>query len=193
MARKKTIHDELELQDYNMEENPQYPEGETPAEGAQDTALDGDFPPNGDVPVFPEDEPPFEERDTDAPAETSAADLSSGDALPEPEATAPEEDDYGAILQAMESTAPVEEAPLMLDPAQEVPADENSGTALEGDSLSAWVPCKFESMPLLVLHRFLYLIPYPSIRRLPHGIVQSSRLFPIEKYESKWECAWCYA
>ena len=125
MARKKTVSDDPELQDYNMEESPQYLEGEAPVEGTQDTALDSgtppdsDVPPDGDFPSFPEDAPPFEMQ---------AADDAAEDNPPEPERPIPEED-YGAILQEMGCTAPVEDAPLMLDTdtSQETPTVKAAG------------------------------------------------------------------
>lgn len=141
MARKKTIPNDPELPNPDLEETPQLSEGEAPEEGAQDTIPTGDVPsgeglpdgepaPDGDAPTLPEADPPFEERDTDIPPEAAAGDLPPGDTLPDPEVSASEGEDYGAILQEMGHTAPVEEAPLMLDTdtGQEPSGTENGGT-----------------------------------------------------------------
>jgi len=135
MARRKTVSTEPEFPDSGVGESQQYPEGEFPAEGVQDDALAGNMPdgeemPSNDVPsdsefstnedvsIVPEAEPPFEGQSTDDPADTAAGDMETSD-TPESKSPIPEENDYSAILQAMESAAPVEEAPLMLEGSEE--------------------------------------------------------------------------
>ena len=149
MARKKTVPTEPEYSDPNLEGTPQYPQGEISIEEAQDAAPagdapSGDFPPDETAIPFSEDDSPPEEQDAESPVETAAADSPSSEALPEPEGLSPEtpsleEDDYSAILQAMGSTASVEEAPLMLesDPAQTVPDSGYDGLTPFGEDASA--------------------------------------------------------
>ena len=149
MARKKTVPIDPEISDSELEEPQQLHEGgEAPAEDIPADALpddepagegfpDSELPLDGDTPVVSEGVPPFEERDTDVEAET-AVDPASEGISPEPEAAAPEEDDYGAILQEMEYTASAEETPLMLDTdtGQELPGGED-GETLPAENISA--------------------------------------------------------
>jgi hypothetical protein len=150
MARKKTVPIDPEIFDSELEETQQlHEEGETPAGDIPADALPGDepagegspdseLPLDGDTPVVSEGVPPFEERDTDVEAEAAAVDLAPEGISPEPEAAAPGEDDYGAILQEMGYTAPAEETPLMLDTdtGQEPPGGED-GETLPAENISA--------------------------------------------------------
>lgn len=129
MARKKTVPTEPEFLDAETGEVPQPPESESPAEGIQDDTLTGDVSgdgeiPNNGLPPDGEEFPVAQKGDSPWAEETEMEGIGDGESPPGDLPS--EESDYGAILQAMEGTTPIEEVPLMLDSGteQELPASE---------------------------------------------------------------------
>lgn len=132
MPRKKTVPAELEIPESEWGETPQYPEGEAPAEGVQET--DGDMPAGEEMPggedftAAQEGEVPLTEGD--GMGDGYAGEPMPGDLPPEEPAADPQ---YEDLLHEMDSASPYpvlegneperedEPPPLMEEPADNMP------------------------------------------------------------------------
>lgn len=106
MARKKTATTDPEYSETSVEETPQLPEGEAPAEGTQEVALGGDFP---DGEAMPDS---GEAPDSEALSSDGGNGVSGGfsgeepppDGIPQEESAA--DPQYEDLLHEMESSTP---------------------------------------------------------------------------------------